>query len=153
MKARVFPIVKPIWLLPFMYLYFWHFINTTSYHWAKMSLHLSLAVTLPTPSLGALKYNRLWPCFKLLCWFKKQKIVFLKKKCCRACGMMQVVSRFIKRASIFFQQKTFFGIFPFLSQQWTLDKWLKRPLYVLFLLDCNTCDVSSFAAQISKQMV
>ena len=34
MKARICPIVKQYWLLPFMhclYLFFWHFINTTAY--------------------------------------------------------------------------------------------------------------------------
>ena len=32
------------------------------------------------------------------------------------------------------------------------DKRSQRPLQVLFLFLCNTCDISSFANQITKQM-
>ena len=80
MKAHIWPIVKQIWLLPFMYCLYNFGISYTQqltigidslwssclYHWADTSLHLPLAIALSAPFLWLLNLTKnyvqsVWP--------------------------------------------------------------------------------------------
>ena len=52
-----------VYALHALSLLFWHFINTTAYHWADMSLHLPLAVALPNQCDQIGRFIGLWATF------------------------------------------------------------------------------------------